>query len=239
MQGSLSPSAYDFRRALGNPLQTWARVRNWMQLARSAELSYFDLLRYRAELRDDREFQGHFERCLKDVPYGFAGLSYLYAVVRAAKPEVMVETGVASGMSSAHILRALARNGSGALYSLDLPNVQEGSILPPGRSTGWIVPDALRSRWTLQLGDTYELLPKLLTGLGRVDIFMHDSDHSYEAMLFEFEQALPRIAPGGLLMSDDTQLHTAWDDFCVRHGLRPSRVENLGVTRARSLRRRS
>ena len=32
----------------------------------------------------------------------------LYALVRAARPSVVVETGVASGISSAHILRALA-----------------------------------------------------------------------------------------------------------------------------------
>jgi predicted O-methyltransferase YrrM len=237
MQGSLALSTYDFRRAFGSPLRTWTRMRRWRQLARSAELPYFELMRYRRELRNDREFQGHLERCLKDVPYGFAGLGYLYAVVRAFKPAVVVETGVASGMSSAHILRALAANGSGRLYSIDLPNVQEGSILPQGRTTGWIVPAALRSRWDLQLGDTHELLPKLLTRLDRVDVFLHDSDHSYEAMSFEFEQALAKIEPGGLLMSDDSHLHAAWDDFCARHALRPTRVEHLGVTRAHSPRR--
>jgi predicted O-methyltransferase YrrM len=233
MQGSLAPSlAYDFRRAFVNPLRTWNRMRHWVQLARYTELPYLDLMRYRRELRDDREFQAHLARCLEEIRYGFAGLAQLYAVVRAAKPAVVVETGVASGMSSAHILRALEANGFGTLYSLDLPNVQEGSILPQGRTTGWIVPAALHGRWNLQLGDTRELLPKLLDSLGRVDLFLHDSDHSYEAMSFEFERALPKIAPGGLLMSDDSHLHTAWDDFCARHGLRPTRVEHLGVTRA-------
>src|ERR1051325_784900 len=238
MQGSLAPSLfYDFRRAFSSPLRTWNRMLHWVQLARYAEVPYVELMRYRRELRDDREFQGHFERCLETIHYGFAGLAYLYAVVRAVKPAVMVETGVSSGMSSAHILRALAANGSGRLYSIDLPNVQEGSVLPQGRSTGWIVPDALRERWELQLGDTYKLLPELLGRLDHVDIFLHDSDHSYEAMSFEFELALPKVEPGGLMMSDDSHLHTAWDDFCARHALSPSRVENLGVTRARSLRR--
>jgi predicted O-methyltransferase YrrM len=235
MQGSLAPfPALDFRRVFANPLRAW----NWIQLARSADLPYLELMQARRELRQDHEFQAHLARCLETVHYGFAGLSYLYAVVRVAKPAVMVETGVSSGMSSAHILRALAKNGSGRLYSIDLPNVQEGSELPQGRTTGWIVPDALRDRWNLQLGDTYELLPKLLRSLGHVDVFLHDSDHSYEGMSFEFEQALPKIEPGGLLLSDDSHLHRAWDDFCARHALRPSRVENLGVTRAR-IRRRS
>ena len=83
----------------------------------------------------------------------------------------------------------------------------------------------------MQLGDARELLPRLLARLDRVDLFLHDSDHSYEAMLFEFEQAYPKLAPGGLLLSDDTHLHTAWDDFCAKHGLRPGRLGHLGVTR--------
>ena len=93
--------------------------------------------------------------------------------------------------------------------------------------------DALRGRWRLHIGDTRKLLPDLLGSLGKVDIFLHDSDHSYEAMSFEFEQAFPRLEHGGLLMSDDTHLHTAWDDFCVKHDLRPTRVGHLGVTRKR------
>jgi hypothetical protein len=49
-------------------------------------------------------------------------------------------------------------------------------------------------------------------------------------MLFEFEQAYPKLEPGGLLLSDDTHLHAAWDDFCAKHSLRPGRVGHLGVT---------
>ena len=52
-------------------------------------------------------------------------------------------------------------------------------------------------------------------------------------MTFEFEQALPHLKPGGLLLSDDIHMHSAWEDFCRTHGLRPTRVENLGVTRNR------
>jgi hypothetical protein len=194
-------------------------------------LSYAELLRCRRELRNDHEFQGHLARCLRDVHYVFVEAAELYAVVRAFKPNVIVETGVASGISSAHILRALAANGRGALYSIDLPNVQEGSGLPDGRTSGWIVPDSLRGRWKLHIGDTRKLLPELLATLDRVDLFLHDSDHSYEGMSFEFELAFPKLAAGGLLMSDDTHLHTAWDDFCVKHNLRPTRVGRLGIAR--------
>jgi predicted O-methyltransferase YrrM len=221
----------DVRRALGNPRRAWEALRSWALLARHADLRYADLMRYRRELLDDREFQDHFARCLADIAYTHAGLPQLYAVVRAVKPAVIVETGVASGMSSAHILRALAANGSGTLHSIDLPNVQQGSVLPQGRTSGWVVPQSLRGPWRLRIGDTRELLPGLLGSLDRVDLFLHDSDHSYENMSFEFEQAYPKLAPGGVLMSDDVHLHTAWRDFCVKHALAPTRVANLGVTR--------
>jgi len=226
--------AHDLWRAFVHPRRAWNSLHRWALLAGCAGLPYADVMRYRREFLGDREFQGHLERCRALVPYVFPGAAELYVVVRAARPRVIVETGVASGLSSAHILRALAANGTGTLYSIDLPNVQEGSVLPQGRTPGWIVPDSMRGSWRLHLGDARSLLPELLTALGRVDLFLHDSDHSYEHMTFEFAQALPRLADGGLLMSDDVHLHAAWDDCCARYGLRPTRVGNLGVTRKRS-----
>jgi hypothetical protein len=223
--------AREVRRAFASPRRAWEQLRRWTLLAKHAELPCAELLRYRRELTGDSEFQEHLQRCRRDVHYIMPEAAELYAVVRAAKPRVIVETGVASGLSSAHILRALDRNGFGTLHSIDLPNVQEGSVLPDGRTSGWIVPDSLRGRWKLQLGDTWVLLPELLESLGRIDIFLHDSDHSYDAMMFEFEQANPMLVPGGVLLSDDTHLHPAWDDFCAKHGLRPGRVGHLGVTR--------
>jgi predicted O-methyltransferase YrrM len=223
--------AGDVARAFRSPHRAWASLRHWALLARHASLPYTALMRYRRELLDDGKFQNHLKRCREDVHYVFSGLPELYAIVRAVKPRVIVETGVASGMSSAHILRALAANNRGTLHSIDLPNVQDGSVLPQGRATGWIVPYSLRGRWKLSIGDSRELLPEVLQALGHIDVFLHDSDHSYENMSFEFEQALPRLEPGGLLLSDDTHLHAAWDDFCTKHDLYPTRVAHLGVTR--------
>lgn len=226
------PLVRDVLHAFAHPRRAWNKLNRWRDLARYVDVPHAELSGYRRELFDDREFQGHLRRQLGDVGYVTHGPE-LYTVVRAIRPQVVVETGVASGVSSAHILRALAANGTGTLYSIDLPNVQEGSVLPDGRQAGWIVPDSLRGRWVLQLGDSQELLPKLLASLDAVHLFLHDSDHSYECMAFEYEQAFPKLVPGGVLMSDDTHLHTAWDDFCRGNALRPTRVGRLGVTRKR------
>src|SRR5207247_1075041 len=47
--------------------------------------------------------------------------SFLYIVVRASSPSIVVETGVLYGHSSAAILAALEDNGKGRLISVDLP----------------------------------------------------------------------------------------------------------------------
>jgi predicted O-methyltransferase YrrM len=229
----MSTLSHNLLRACAHPRDAWNSLRHWALLAQYAQLPYADVMRYRLELRDNKEFQAHLERCRSEIQYIFPEAAELYVVVRAAKPKVVVETGVASGISSAHILLALAANGAGTLHSIDFPNVQQGSMLPQGRTSGWIVPEALRGRWMLQLGHSRELLPDLLRTLDQVDLFLHDSDHSYQGMWFEFEQALPRLKHGGLLMSDDTHLHSAWDDFCAKHHLRPTRIGHLGVTRKR------
>lgn len=135
-----------------------------------------------------------------------------YAAIRAFAPEVILETGVASGVSSSYLLLALNKNGRGRLHSIELGDQR---FLPPGKPPGWIVPERLRSPWDLQIGDSRELLPKLLAELGTVDVFVHDSLHTYEHMLWEYRAAYPFIRPGGLLISDDAAWNPAFPEFCA------------------------
>jgi len=68
----------------------------------------------------------------------------LYYLIRVIKPAIVVETGVASGISSLFILQALNDNDYGHLYSIDLPNVEPKSSLPSGYDPGWVIPENLR-----------------------------------------------------------------------------------------------
>ncbi len=140
---------------------------------------------------------------------------FLYFIIRCAKPDVMVETGVAHGVSSWTILNAIHKNGKGKLYSIDLPNLDLKSYNPQNiaQQSGWVVPDMLRKHWELQLGSSQELLPKLMTRLGKVDVFFHDSDHSYENMMFEFETVFPHLNPNGLIISDDVHKNESFRHF--------------------------
>ncbi len=131
-----------------------------------------------------------------------------YALIKLLKPEVVVETGVGAGVSSWTILQAMEENGSGRLISIDLPTPNT-ELLP---EVGYLVPTELRHRWELRTGPSQKLLPQTLNELGKIDIFQHDSRHSYSNQLREYQTAWPFINDGGLLVSDDVSndaLHDA------------------------------
>jgi hypothetical protein len=119
---------------------------------------------------------------------------------------------VASGVSSAYFLLALERNQKGTLHSVE---IGDSAYLPLGQTTGWVVPDSLRARWRLHIGDSAAILPDLLRQLGTVDMFVHDSLHTYEHMKFEFALAHPYLRRGGLLLADDALWNAAFAEFAT------------------------
>jgi predicted O-methyltransferase YrrM len=154
-------------------------------------------------------------------PTHFFG-KFLYFIVRMAQPEVMVETGVAHGVSSWTILNAMNKNGKGRLLSIDLPDKDLKSYNPGTiqQASGWVVPDSLKGRWELRLGSSRELLPVVLQELESIDLFFHDSDHSYENMHFEFATVLPFISTDGLIISDDVHKNSSFEEFVISNRLK-------------------
>jgi predicted O-methyltransferase YrrM len=163
---------------------------------------------------------------------GLAERIYLYAIMRTLKPRVAVETGVANGFSTAFALLALERNGEGELHSIDYPrsfgeaaeSFHEGigSVgVPSEHESGWLVPERLRERWTLRLGRSQDELPPLLQSVGTIDFFLHDSEHSYECMRFEFTSAWPVLREGGVLVSDDVNSTAAFPEFAREQSREP------------------
>jgi predicted O-methyltransferase YrrM len=154
----------------------------------------------------------------------------LYMLARIFKPEVVLETGVANGVSSSFILKALDQNSRGMLYSIDL-HYREGVSVPIGKELGWIIPEELRNRWLLVLGESTKVLPKLLKKLGTVDIFFHDSRHTYKTMIKKYSIVWPFLKDGGLLLSHDVKSNDAFLDFVNSTKTKPIVVGNLGIAR--------
>lgn len=149
----------------------------------------------------------------------------LYNLVLKYKPNIVIETGVAQGISSRFILEALKKNNHGILISVDLPNyVESGKINSDGQfdgvhvkkdlGVGWLVPEELKDRWELYLGDAKSILPSIKED---ADIFVHDSDHSYGHMMFEFEFASKHLSENGILVSDDIGWNSSFNDFLSLH----------------------
>lgn len=205
-------------------------VREHIQQLR-ANTAFFDA--FQGRMRERRGREANF----KEWYYS------LYAVIRQTRPRVIIETGVFDGQSSGIILQAMADNGEGHLISIDLPatdmiqgstNLMPETSLPPGCQPGWAVPDHLRERYELVLGDSRALLPDLLKKHAPLDIFLHDSLHTYDHQYFEYSTAWDHIRPDGYLMSDDIYWSAAFHRFCREQQHDYVRVGGFGATRKRA-----
>ncbi len=155
----------------------------------------------------------------------------LYALVRHLRPDHVIETGVSSGVSSAHLLLALRRNGRGVLHSIDLPTRQRGPThgaretpvaLPPGRESGWAIPEELRAGWDLRIGPSELRLPELVDELSSVGLFLHDSRHTPAHLAFELATVRPKLTPGAVVLADNTVwTGQAFPRFARSLGVRP------------------
>jgi hypothetical protein len=141
----------------------------------------------------------------------------IYALVRATRPDAVIETGVATGVTSAFALAALEDNGHGELHSVDLP---PGALVARGL-VGSGIPPALRHRWRPRWGDARRLVPRVLEQTGGRRVFVHDSDHGYQAMRGELECAWRAFGPGDWIVADDVDLHDAFLDAAIEHGAVP------------------
>jgi hypothetical protein len=139
----------------------------------------------------------------------------VFGICRALRPQVVVETGVAYGVTSAFILLALKLNARGSLHSIDLPPLASDA----DESVGALVPAALQGRWHLHRGSSRRVMPSLLANVGPVDVFIHDSLHTYWNMKREFTLVSKYLASDYCLVADDIQGNDAFAQWI--QGIKP------------------
>jgi Methyltransferase domain len=145
--------------------------------------------------------------CWNDGDAGF--VRAIWCLVRHLQPRDVIETGVAHGVTSRFILEALERNGSGHLWSIDLPPME-----PEWKAqVGMAVDGRLHPRWTYLLGSSRQLLPGLISRLGEIDIFVHDSLHTGRNVRFEMDRAWAVLRPGGAIVVDDIDANPGFHSF--------------------------
>ena len=159
-----------------------------------------------------------------------------WCTVLHQRPSVVVETGVARGVTSRIVLEALNRNDLGHLWSIDLPHLFEKNL---HAQTGAAVPDSYRRRWTYIEGSSRRRLPSLLRSLVQVDLFIHDSLHTARNTRFRDGTDAEGSSSGG---SHDCRRHKHASGFrqlrtrlpIARNPSMPSLRQGHVILRARS-----
>lgn len=147
---------------------------------------------------------------------GPGDLRLIYAAARLSGALRAVETGVAYGWSSLAMLAALAKNGDGALASVDMPYAKIGNE----PFVGIVVPESLRSRWTLiRLPDRNGLKRAIARFGGSIDLAHYDSDKTWYGRSFAYPLIWNALVPGGVFISDDIQDNMRFAKFVAEQGV--------------------
>jgi predicted O-methyltransferase YrrM len=116
-----------------------------------------------------------------------------YAMVRIQKPGVVIETGVDKGLGAVLLCAALLRNREegkpGRYYGTDIAT-----------KAGYLLDGPYREVGEVLYGDS---ITSLRAFSQPIDLFINDSDHSATYEEDEYRVVLPKLGPGGLLLSDN------------------------------------
>lgn len=185
-------------------------------VATVADISVTEARGHMAEVEQDENLSAHVlaataasdRRRLADMRVGLAKRIGWYALVRATRPEHVVETGTDKGLGSVVFAAALLANGTGRLTTIDTDPDSGYLIQPPYAE----VIDRL-------VGDSVTELGRLAVP---VDLFLHDSLHTFEHETAEYETAAARLSAGALVLSDNGHVTDAlprWAELTGRRFL--------------------
>ncbi len=159
-----------------------------ISLARSEYVAYKSRFNQKA-----KKARTSFFNPIYDLGPGMSEFIFLCIVTK--KPQLVIETGVAAGVSTDSILSAMQVNNSGCLVSIDITD-----------KVGELVDHKLKIRWRL------EILPELareksfveiLKVNSQASIFLHDSDHSTSWQIKEFSNVVCYLSEVELILFDD------------------------------------
>lgn len=164
--------------------------------------SYEQIAGFVQEARNDESLKTHIIervatsglRFTTDARCEFGRRLGWYAVVRAKKPKVVVETGVDKGRGAVLLCSALLRNGTegchGRYYGTD-----------SDREAGYLLSGKYKEVGAIMYGDSIESLRKF----DRViDIFINDSDHSPDYEYREYLTIRDRLGEGAIILGDNS-----------------------------------
>jgi predicted O-methyltransferase YrrM len=123
----------------------------------------------------------------------------LFSYIRVNKPQIVVETGVANGITTRVMMSALSEYG-GHLHSFDI--LTEASSVYEGIGN-----------WHFHLLSTRGAAKEInlvVQEIPEIDMWVHDSNHGSTWQEFEYRLAVSKLSKNGILVSDDIDASPAW-----------------------------
>lgn len=120
----------------------------------------------------------------------------LYNLVRDLKPRKCLEMGTCIGLSAAYQCAAMARDGDGRLVTLEGGPGYAELARTNLRSLGFVNFDVV-------VGPFEETLGRTLEKERPVDFVFNDGHHDGDAMLAYFDETVPYLADGSVVLFDD------------------------------------
>ena len=173
--------------------------------------------KYLKEIQNDAEFRSHVAGLLPKHPDQYrtdpephVGRRMVwYAIVRATKPEIVVETGVDQGMGAAVLCAALKRNASeghaGKYFGTDINPL-----------AGYFLRGKYAEFGKILYGDSLESLETL----DKIDLFINDSDHSTDYERAEYELIRSKLTSRAIILGDNSHATPELAEFSMRYGRR-------------------
>lgn len=139
-----------------------------------------------------------------DFKLGGGGAYHLlYFLTRKYSLSNIIETGVASGFTSAAILEALRKNKNGLLFSSDYPYPK---IPNCEKYIGILVNEELRKNWLLHIeGDEFNLNKIPINWVGKVDLFHYDSSKWFRDKKRTLKIISKYLSKNAFIVFDDIQ----------------------------------
>lgn len=134
----------------------------------------------------------------------------LYFLTLNFKPKIILETGVAAGMSSYCFLDAIKKNNYGTLYSSDFPFLKYEN---PKQYIGVMVPNNLKKNWNLEIAGDNINIKKFKKQLNNIDLLFYDSDKRYSSKIKFFKSVKKLLNKESIIIIDD--LHN--DSFFLEY----------------------
>jgi predicted O-methyltransferase YrrM len=127
------------------------------------------------------------------MPISASGGDLLYALVRASRPETVVEFGTSFGISTIYLAAGVADNGSGHVYGSEL------SASKVTAASANLAEAGLDRHATVLAGDALETLA---TVPGEIGLVLLDGWKGLYRPVLELLE--PRLRPGALVVADDS-----------------------------------